>query len=85
MFGALIISLVVQLIAMVLLLSGANKWSMIGIAVAMIIFYGAYVIVDVHMIRDRIEIDDYIIGAITLYIDLMSMLIYILMILGKKK
>jgi FtsH-binding integral membrane protein len=50
-----------------------------------ILIYGFYVIVDIKLISERIDIEDYILGAITLYIDLMSLFIYILMILGEKK
>ena len=44
-----------------------------------------YVIIDLQMIAEKIDIDDYILGAIYLYIDLMTLFVYILRALGKKK
>ena len=59
--------------------------SVIGISVAGIMVYGLFIIVDIKMISERIEVDDYILGAMTVYIDLMSLFLYILALLGKKK
>jgi len=49
------------------------------------IIYGAYVAIDLHLIAEKISIDDYILGAITLYVDLITLFIKILQVVGKKK
>jgi hypothetical protein len=43
-----------------------------------ILIYGFYVVFDLKMIVERIEIDDYVLGAMTLYADLITLFIYIL-------
>jgi FtsH-binding integral membrane protein len=63
---------------MFFLISGADRTYLILTAVAIILVYGFYVIIDLQIIMDRLDLDDYIIGAITLYVDLMTMFIYIL-------
>lgn len=50
-----------------------------------VLVYGVYVIFDLKIIAEKIEVDDYILGALTLYIDLISLFVHILYILGKKK
>ena len=50
-----------------------------------ILTYGLYVILDLRAIAERIEIDDYILGALTLYLDLMTLFVHILQALGKRK
>jgi FtsH-binding integral membrane protein len=85
MFTSLFVSLVIQIIGVSFLIGGADRWATIMIASGAILFYGFYVIIDLHMISERLALDDYIIGALTLYIDLMVMFIYILEIIGKKK
>lgn len=49
------------------------------------IIYGAYVAIDLWLISEKIPIDDYILGAITLYVDLITLFIHILQALGKRK
>ena len=47
--------------------------------------YGVYVAIDLHLIAERIGIEDYILAAITLYIDLITLFIHILQAVGKRK
>jgi protein lifeguard len=49
------------------------------------LIYGAYVAIDLHLIAEKIDIDDYILGAITLYVDLITLFIKILQVVGKRK
>eukprot|EP00349_Pseudokeronopsis_sp_Brazil_P003136 CAMPEP_0202959188 /NCGR_PEP_ID=MMETSP1396-20130829/3447_1 /ASSEMBLY_ACC=CAM_ASM_000872 /TAXON_ID= /ORGANISM="Pseudokeronopsis sp., Strain Brazil" /LENGTH=88 /DNA_ID=CAMNT_0049677649 /DNA_START=545 /DNA_END=811 /DNA_ORIENTATION=- len=50
-----------------------------------ILIYAFYVIIDLKMIANRLDLDDYILGALTLYLDLMVMFVYILEFIGKQK
>jgi FtsH-binding integral membrane protein len=49
------------------------------------IIYSLYVIIDLKLISSKIEIDDYILGAMTLYIDLITLFIHILQLIGSRK
>ncbi len=49
------------------------------------LIYSVYVAIDLHMIAEKISIDDYILGAITLYVDLITLFIHILQAIGKRK
>lgn len=85
MVTSLFIGVVLQVILLACLLTNASWVFLFFYSPLGIIVYGGYVIVDIQMIADRIEVDDYIVGAITLYIDLMTLFIYILQALGKVK
>lgn len=83
---ALMISLVMQLIGFLFFMTMASNQTAITMyAAGGIVIYGIYVIIDLKYIAERIEVDDYILGALTLYIDLMSLFIYLLQFLGSKK
>ena len=51
-----------------------------------VLIVGFYILIDLVQIMtpDAISYDDYILGAMMLYIDIVRMFLYILMILGKK-
>lgn len=85
MLLTLIIALVLEIVSLFLLFGGGSYLGQIGIACIGILVYGMYIIVDIKMISERIEVDDYILGAMTVYIDLMSLFLYILALIGKKK
>lgn len=67
------------------MISGTDSTGLMIYSVAGILIYGIYVIIDLKMISERIEIDDYILGAITLYLDLITLFVYILQAMGKRK
>ena len=86
--AGLLISILLQCIfSLVSLILGyshwaVQAWSILGVAVT-----GMYIIADLEMLFDenRIQMDDYILGALTLYVDLVRMFIYILGLIGKRK
>ena len=64
---------------------GNNKiWVALGLVI-----YGFYLIIDIHRLlnesRFGMTYDDYIVGAILIYLDIIMIFIKILEILGKKK
>jgi FtsH-binding integral membrane protein len=84
----ILVACVLQLIFMiVLLVMGLNSWEVALCAVFGILITGGYILIDLLQIMtpDVISHDDYILGAINLYIDLVRMFIYILALLAKKK
>mmetsp|Transcript_10135 Transcript_10135/g.13803 ORF Transcript_10135/g.13803 Transcript_10135/m.13803 type:complete len:131 (-) Transcript_10135:97-489(-) len=54
----------------------------------LVIFYGLYLIYDVQLIagggRHKLSMDDYIIGALIIYIDVINLFLTILRALGRK-
>ena len=86
MLISLVISAVFQIIALSMLLTGEDNtlyMKLMGCGGSLI--YGFYVIIDLKLISDKIEIDDYILGALTLYIDLITLFVHLLQIFGKRK
>jgi FtsH-binding integral membrane protein len=67
-----------------MMISGSQTGSIIYFGVGILI-YGFYVIIDMKMIVEKVEIDDYILGAVMLYVDLMTLFIQILQLLGNRK
>lgn len=60
-----------------------------GIAILMSVVYSIYILVDTHLImggkNKELSLDDYVLGSIILYVDIISLFLKILQILGKKK
>lgn len=60
-----------------------------GLSIAFAAIYSIYLLVDTQMIlgnkEKRIELDNYILGATILYMDIISLFLKLLRILGKKK
>ncbi len=60
-----------------------------GLSIAFAIIYSIYLLVDTQLIlgrrEKRINLDDYILGATILYVDIISLFLKLLRILGKKK
>jgi len=81
----LFFALILEIVSIFFLFSGSNRTAIILYSAAGILIYGMYVIIDLYMIVKRLEVDDYILGAFTLYLDLINLFMYILRILGSKK
>jgi len=83
-----VVACIFQITIMVTLLCcGYLYGSILGYAIAGLIVAAIYVIVDlvIIMIPGAISKDDYILGALMLYVDLLRLFMYILMIFGKRK
>lgn len=54
-----------------------------------VILFGIYIVMDTQMIIGgktiKLSMDDYVVGALILYIDIIQMFLYILQLLSKKK
>ena len=85
MIVSIIVAFTIQIMGFTLLLSGASQAANMLYGTGGAIIYGFYVMIDLRMIAEKIEIDDYILGAITLYLDLITLFIHILRIFGKIK
>ena len=60
-----------------------------GLSIAFAAIYSIYLLVDTQLIlgkrEKRVNLDDYILGATILYVDIISLFLKLLRILGKKK
>jgi hypothetical protein len=84
----ILVACVLQITFMIaMLIMGLNSWAIALCAVFGILITGIYILIDLVQIMtpNVISHDDYILGAINLYIDLVRMFIYILALLAKKK
>ena len=53
-----------------------------AICVLGIIIFSIYVVFDTKMIMEYLSVDEYVIGALMIYIDIIQLFLYILQILG---
>ena len=85
----LLISAFLQIALLITLLfvGYLETWWMIFYASCGIFLSGIYILIDLLMIMTKgvYDLDDYILGALNLYIDILRMFIYIVMLLGKRK
>lgn len=84
----IMLAVVAQLIlCLMMMIGGLNQGLMLLYGSAGVLVVGFYILIDLVQIMtpDAISYDDYILGAMMLYIDIVRMFLYILIILGKKK
>jgi FtsH-binding integral membrane protein len=82
---AVVVAATMQLVlGLVMLIIGANQAEICLYATGGIFVVGFYILIDLVQIMTPsvISYDDYILGAMMLYVDIIRMFIYILMILG---
>ncbi len=82
------LAVIAQLVLfVVLMIGGFSQGFLLLYASLGILIVGFYILIDLVQIMtpDAISYDDYILGAMMLYIDIVRMFVYILMILGKSK
>jgi len=48
------------------------------------VIFSIYVLIDIQLIKERCDQEDYILASITLYIDLMQLFMHILQALGER-
>ena len=60
-----------------------------GIAALFAVIYSIYLLIDTQLVlggsHRKLQLDDYILGATIIYVDIISLFLKILRILGKKK
>lgn len=79
MIFSIFLGLTMQTLALIFLASGTmDHTALILYSTCGSVIYSIYVIIDLYWIVERIEIDDYILGALTLYLDLVTLFIHIL-------
>ena len=79
MFCSIISGLLLQIVAipMAMMTTSFDSYLVMeGLGASLI--YSIYVVIDLKMIQEHMDVDDYIIGALTLYIDLITLFVKIL-------
>jgi FtsH-binding integral membrane protein len=79
MFCSIISGLLLQIVAipMAMMTTSFDSYLVMeGLGASLI--YSVYVVIDLKMIQEQMDVDDYIIGALTLYIDLITLFVKIL-------
>jgi FtsH-binding integral membrane protein len=86
--GLLFICLFVFLIVCVLSFFFQSRWVTLVLSSIAVILFGIYLIYDTQLVmggkRVQLGIDDYIMGSIMLYLDIMNIFVYLLAIFGSK-
>lgn len=84
--GFLFIMLMVLIVGSILAIFIRSKWLSLGLSIFGTILFGIYLIMDTQMIigknKLKFSVDDYIMAAMNLYIDIIQLFLYILSILG---
>ena len=75
---ALVIGLVLQLLTLPFLLFANYETLILIYCFGGAIISCVYIAIDLYLISDRLGIDDYILGAVILYIDILRLFIFIL-------
>ena len=73
-----------ELLALIFLFTDF-KWALSFYCAGWALFYGAYLILDVHMVQETNNLDDYITSAIIVYIDIVRVFIYLVGLFGSRK
>jgi FtsH-binding integral membrane protein len=85
----LLVSVVLQLVLLIslMVIGYLSEWWLVAYAFFGILITGIYILVDLLlvMVKGGFDLDDYILGALYLYFDIIRMFLYIVMIFGKKK
>jgi hypothetical protein len=65
-----------------------NNFASIGISIVFSIIYSIYILIDTQLIlgrgENKISLDDYILGATILYIDIIGLFLRLLRLLGER-
>lgn len=80
------LSMIIELIlTFCFIAEGPNKFAYTLYGAIGVLIYGCFISIDLAQISKQLPVDDFIVGALTLYIDIMRMFIYILRIVGQRK
>lgn len=83
LFLTLVIGIVIQvIIAFFLITSTFLKLLTVGLGV---LGYGCFLILNTNKISNELPLDEYILGSLLLYIDILTLFVYLLKQFGKKK
>ena len=85
MFISLIFAVGMQALSAYLLITLDEKMETDWFLTLGVFVFGSFIILDLRALANRIPTDEYIMGAFTLYVDLMTFYVFVLTICGNKK
>ena len=83
LFYTLVISVIIEIVIAYFLLN-STFWTMLAAGLS-VLGYGCFIIINTNKISNELPLDEYILGSLLLYIDLLTFFIYLLKTFGKKK
>ena len=83
-FGIIFGVFIVEFLFLSLVISG-GEWALSFYCSGVAFLYGCFLVIDTYIIKESSNLDDYIVAAIMIYMDVIRIFIYILMIFGSKK
>lgn len=87
-WGILVVILVAMLFLAIFMIFSYSKVAYIIYCTLGVILFGIYLIIDTQLImgnkRYGLTLDDYVLGALILYVDIIQIFLYILSMLSKK-
>ncbi len=87
--GILVVCLVALIVGGIISIFIRNKWLNLILSIAGVILFGIFLVYDTQLVVGKnnrmYSIDDYVMAAINLYIDIIQIFLHILAILGSAK
>jgi FtsH-binding integral membrane protein len=83
LFYTLVIAVFVQIVLASFLLT-ISYWKLIAVCFG-VLGYGCFIIINTNKISNELPLNEYILGSLLLYIDILTFFIYLLKQFGKKK
>ena len=82
--GLILLTFIAEFLALALIFTNSD-WARSFYCAAIALLYGCYLVIHTHIIREKSDVDDYIISAIMIYLDIIRIFLYVLAALAKKK
>lgn len=83
LFYTLVIAVLLQ-IALAAILLNNSYWQLLAVCFG-VLGYGCFIIINTNKISNELPLNEYILGSLLLYIDILTFFIYLLKQFGKKK
>lgn len=83
LFLTLLVGVAIQILAAFFMLQ-TTYWKLLTVGFA-VIGYGCFLILNTNKISNELPLDEYILGSLLLYIDILTLFVYLLKQFGKKK
>jgi FtsH-binding integral membrane protein len=83
LFYTLLIAVFVQ-IAIACVVFDNSYWKVFAVGLG-VLGYGCFLILNTNKISNELPLDEYILGSLLLYIDILTLFVYLLKQFGKKK
>ena len=83
LFYTLVVTISIQIVIAYFWLQN-SYWTMLAAGLG-VLGYGLFLILNTNKISNELPLDEYILGSLLLYIDILTLFVYLLKQFGKKK